>query len=324
MTSEGLVLRSGQSFLARPFDGIDHLKDSLGGSELILDGKAHGPGTVELQASELPVGSAEMVVYFDVEGVSTTLVGMGIEPRMVRLACAAYGSVIAEMAVLWDEPLDEVSSPTRVPMGGAPLVLSSPNGFDARAFLYLAEDVQSDGFVPTRAGTWFSHVDFSVRAYSTLSHFSPTPLGAEERATFRLPKGSLTYVRVGDGLLDSESFEDEVEVFVDSSILSLLEEKPREPLSEYMQIELATVTMSAVISKAASLLELADGAPSLIELRSARHPVARLIDTVATASRVSAGEIVAWARTDPGRVRGCVEECVGTLRRASLALREVR
>ena len=95
-------------------------------------------------------------------------------------------------------------------------------------------------------------------------------------------------------------------------------------MSHYVQIELATATITSVLTKVAALIEASDTAVGLDELRSLRHPVVRLLDSVAMANRVSPSSLLEWARSDPGRVRSCVETRVEVRKRVSLALREVK
>ena len=59
----------------------------------------------------------------------------------------------------------------------------------------------------------------------------------------------MSYVQVGDGVLSTDSLDDEVEVFVDVSILRLLQENPEEPLAAYVQLDLVSDTISAIISR---------------------------------------------------------------------------
>ena len=64
----------------------------------------------------------------------------------------------------------------------------------------------------------------------------------------------MSYVQGGDGVLAPEALEDEIEVFVDLSILRLLQENPEEPLATYIQLDLVSETLSAIIARAAEAI----------------------------------------------------------------------
>jgi hypothetical protein len=324
MVSGSKVLSGATTFIARPYEGVDSLSDALSLSEIELDGFKSGIGRVALEGEVLPIQDGKVVIYFDSANIQESIRELGIEPGSVRVACVGYGAVIAEKVSLLDAPIDSIESALEVPLVGAPLIFGCMAGFDVRVFLYMAQNNSSDTFAPKRAGTWLSHVEFSVRPLSALTRFSPSPMSEEDRKIFGLPKGCLTYVRVGDDLLEAESLEEEVEVYVDADVLNLLQERLNEPVSAQIQLDLATTTLTAVISKIASIVRSGQSDLTFLEQGGRENAAALLLKAVASASSVSPSSVLKQSEEEPGRMRSCVESYVKLGQRVSATLRDVQ
>lgn len=322
MTSGTLV--GSFRFVARPYEGIEALGQALDLTQIILAGTTYLPGTVAIPQDSLPVHGARIQVFIDCEGVIETLDSLGIPSGAVGIACIAFGSVIATSEVLFDEEFDSVRTPFTVDLAGKPLIFESPNGFDVRVVLYLRKGLRQKGFRPHRVGTWLAVATFSLTPFTSLSRFCPLPMDEELRAHLLLPVGCVSYVQVGEGLIDADSIEDEVEVYLDLDILRLLQENPDEPLARYIQIDLASATLVAIIQSAGNHLAAGHEYASFDDLRSARRPVAALIDEIARSASVGPERLLAATQDDPGLVRSCVETHVNSLKATSRALREVQ
>jgi len=320
MDSLGTTLFSSHQFLVRPYEGLDALKGSLELSQIVIDGSRFPPGPVSLPVERLPFNEGLVEIYLDVESLQGELRAVGLGEADVRIACVAYGSVIAASAVLMDVGVCDVESPLIVRLEDSPLIFRSPNGFDVRVFLYLAEDLPPDVSSPYLSGTWLSYREFRVAPYSTLSRFSPTPLDDDLRRHFGLPIDCMTYIRVGDDLLEAESLDDEVDVFLDVAILRLLQESPSGALAKYIQLDLAISTILTILSKVAGVVYGSrGGAASAIE----HGPAWGLCMELANSSGSTLEEFLNKTRHDPGYLRAVIESHVKGLRLASLSLREV-
>jgi hypothetical protein len=314
------ILSSSQQFLVRPYVGIDSLKNALDLAQIVIDGERFAAGSVSLPVESLPFDEATIEVFFDPQAIRDGLGLIGLSDKDVRIACIAYGSIVAESKVLVDAPLAELDSPCIAKLSGAPLIFKSPNGFDVRAFLYLAEELDPNELHPYVSGTWLSFREFRVHPYSTLSRFSPTPMDDDLRRYYALPVDSMTYVRVGDDVLQAESLEDDVDVFLDVSILRLLQENPTSALAKYIQLELAVSTLCAILTKIAGM-DLGDRIGGIGSLEDTAA-WALCEELSRTSGRVSEN-LLAIAREDPGFLRAIVEAHLKTLRTTSLTLREV-
>ncbi len=323
MSEKTSTLKASHNFVARPYEGIENLHDVLRLIQLELDGERYAQGSVSLPPEAVPFTTGSVEIEIDGDSLNSYLATMDIDPSDVKLACVAFGTVVAEAHVVFDDWLNGLELPVVRVLEGARFIFEGPNGFDLRAFLYLGRNLKASGFSPHRVGTWLAYAEFRVAPHSALSRFCPTPLDDQTRQHYGLPKDCLTYIRVGDGILESDSIEDEVDAFVDVAILRLLQENGSAPLSTYIQLDLVTSTIWAVLSKAAALLAAGRSYQSVAELSDARRPIASLISAIAQAAGQSSSSVVSAALDDPGMARSAIESYVKSLKTTSYALREV-
>ena len=322
MTHTSATIRSSHSFVSRPFVGIETIDRSLDLVELVIDGTRFSQGSVNLSPSSLPFKSATLEVFFDVAGLEHAIEEMGIRTDQIHLACIIYGTIIAESEVIFDSPVSLLESPLTIPVESESLILESPNGFDLRVFLYLAKNLKRRALRPSDAGTWLAHTQFSVSPFTSLSRFAPIPLDPTIRAAFDLPATCMTYVNVGEALNEVDALDEEVDVYVDSGILRLLEENPTDPLCIYIQVDLVTLTLISVLTKSSQLLQ--SGSSDVSDLATRRVPISGIYEAVSRASVVSQSDIFSAAIGNPGKLRSYVETFVKTTLIASAALRTVR
>ena len=273
MTSASTI-KTSQRITPAPYEGVDSLSDALAMTQLVIDGNRYPPGNVSLPRESLPIGSGAIELFVDDQGVAQVLDQLKINTKDVWIACIAFGSVVAESCILFNQSLASFQSPHTVELQGDPLVFDSPNGFDTRVALYLRSNLKPRAFRPHRSGTWLALAGFSVSPYASLSRFCPVPMDDAIRRRYGLPKGCMSYVRVGDGVLDAEALEDEIDVFVDLSILRLLQENPEEPLATYIQLDLVSETLVAIITRAAEQIGHSE-LTSFEDMRAAGLPIAQ-------------------------------------------------
>jgi hypothetical protein len=324
MAVSGSVLRSSASMVCRPFEGIDSLHNALANSTLVLDGESMMPGILEIAMDKLPFSEGQLQVLFDSQEVVAQLTELNLKASSVDLVVLAQGSTIASSEVLHRSPLSQISSPQLVDLNGSPLVFQSRNGFTVLAALVLNQTRKAKGLQPHLAGTLLAITSFRVTPESTLSRFAPTPLDAQIRQQLGLPPTCLTYVLVEDDLLGCESLDDQIQVFVDASILRLLQEDPDSPTATYLQVDLAMATLSTVLTKIAAKLSEPDSSTDLEALVTESSPIIAFISPIAKSTAITLAQLIDCAIGDPGRLRSVIEAYLQTLKFSSLALREVR
>lgn len=323
MTTSATTLVGSHNFLIRPYMGVEGLQGALDITELVIGGNRFLSGTVSLPIDQFPVDSASLEVYLDVDAIALQLSEAQIPLDQVQLACVIYGSVIAQSQIIENVSLVGLSSPVVVSVSGAPYITYSPNGFDLRVFLYVAKDSPSEAWRPNIAGTWLAFKEFRITPQFALSRFSPTPLDDSIRQHYGLSRETLSYVRVGEGIFDVESLDEDLDVFVDVTILRLLQENPNSVLSKYIQLDLAVATLWTLVIKVSNMLTLTNSLTSGSRVNIEGSAAWSLCQELARSGGIAVEEMLASAQDDPGMVRSVIEVYVNSLKTTSLALREV-
>ena len=224
---------------------------------------------------------------------------------------------------MFNHVLSSIESPVVLDLNGDRSIFESPSGFDVRIILYLSEDLEPQGFRPHKWGTWLSIATFSIAPFSSMSRFSPIPLDESQRKYLGLPKECMSYVEVVEDLIEVDSLEDAISVFVDISILRLLQENPKEPLALYVQLDLVMSTLNAIVFAVARQLQGSGQYASYQDLVLSKKAVTKPVTEIARSAGVEPEALLDAALYDPGRVRSFVEAHVKAMRTSSRALREV-
>ena len=196
MSMPEVTLKASQRILTRPYEGLETLSRALELTSLVIDGTSYFPGTVNVPRESLPIRSGAIEIFLDIDALGDVLQALQIGLKDVSITCLAFGSVIAESCVLFDESLATFQPPQPVDLKGDPLVFASPNGFDLRVVLYLSANLRQRAFRPYRSGTWLAHARFNVSPYTSLSRFCPVPMDDTVRRALRITK-SLHVLRPG-------------------------------------------------------------------------------------------------------------------------------
>lgn len=315
-------IKSSSSFLTRPFDGIEVFASSLDAAILKLgEEEVYYPGAIELPTNQLPLSDGQVEIYF-APSLIEDLKNQKIEPKTVELVCFIQGTVIAESQIIFQVNIADAVSPVVVQLQGNPLILQSPNGFDVRIALILSKDRIEKDTQSIEAGVWLANTIFRLSPYSAQSLFAAAPLDDQLRLAFGLPKGCLSYIHVQDDFLFSESLDDQVDIYIDVSVLRLLQESQDSAVANSIQLELATSLFMSLICKTATQLReehIAETGDFELE----NLPVGRIINYISSASKYSVDELLKYAAHDLGRLKAAIETYLGSLKYASAALREV-
>ena len=315
------LFKSSTSFLARPFDGFEVFADSLNASVVRIGADVYGSGTIELPITQLPLREGQVEIYFDLALIDN-LNKLGIDLKIVDLVCFIEGSVLAESQILFKRDMGMAKSPIVIPIEGNPLITQSPNGFDIKISLILTKSREVKGGQLIENGVWLTNTIFRLKPYTARSMFAPAPLDDQVRASFGLPKGCMTYIHVQEDFLFSETLEDQVDIYVDISILRLLQESNDSAVANSIQLDLASSLFLTLIVKAANRLgeENLDDSDDFA-LRDLS--VGKVLELVSTSSQYSIPDLLKFAESDLGRLKAAIETHLNSLRFASIALREV-
>jgi hypothetical protein len=315
-------IKLSSNFLARPFDGVEQFEGVLDLAIVKIGGdEIYQPGTIELPSSRLPLNDGQVEVYF-APALLENLYSQKLNPETVELVCFIQGTVIAESQVIFQGKLTTVQSPVVIPLQGNPLITQSPNGFDIRIALIVTEDSTEEHGQSLEAGVWLANVIFRISPYSAQSLFAAAPLDDQLRNAFGLPKGCLSYIHIQEDFILSESLEDQVDIYIDVSVLRLLQESQDSAVANSIQLELATSLFLALICKTATYLR-DENITSSKDFELESMPVGKVLNHVSVSSRYSIDDLLKFAAHDLGRLKAAVETYLGSMKYASAALREV-
>jgi hypothetical protein len=315
-------IKSSLSFLSRPYDGIEIFASALDSTILKLESdEVHTPGLIELPTSQFPISKGQIEIYFTSELIKN-LREKNIDPKTVEIVCFIQGNVIAESQMIFREKIAKSKSPIVIDLQGDPLILQSPNGFNVRVSLILTKDGSWNKVQSIEAGVWLANIVFRLSPHSTYSLFSAAPLDDQLRSSFGLPKGCLTYIHIQDDFLLADSLEDQVDIYIDVSVLRLLQESKDSAVASTVQLDLATSLFIALICKTATQLG-EDSIAEFEELQLQKLPVRKVIQHISNSSKFSEDELLKFALHDPGRLRAAIEAHLRSMTYISAALREV-
>lgn len=315
-------IKSSSNFLARPFDGIEQFEDILDTTIVkIGNDEIYQPGSIELPSSRLPLSEGQIEIYF-APSLLENLNSQNMDPKSVEIVCFIQGTVIAESQIIYQEKLSTAKSPVVVPLHGNPLITQSPNGFDIRIALILTKDRVGKDVQLIEAGVWLANIIFRISPYSAQSLFAAAPLDDQLRTSFGLPKGCLSYVHIQDDFMLSESLEDQVDIYIDVSVLRLLQESQDSAVANSIQLDLATSLFLALICKTATYLR-DENIEDSEDFELENLPVGKVLHHVSVSSKYSIDDLLKFAANDLGRLKAAIETHLGSLKYASAALREV-
>lgn len=315
-------IKSSSNFLARPFDGIEQFEDVLDTTIVkIGNDEIYQPGSIELPSSQLPLSEGQIEIYF-APSLLENLNNQNMDPKSVVIVCFIQGTVIAESQIIYQEKLSTAKSPVVVPLHGNPLITQSPNGFDIRIALILTKDRVGKDVQLIEAGVWLANLIFRISPYSAQSLFAAAPLDDQLRTSFGLPKGCLSYVHIQDDFMLSESLEDQVDIYIDVSVLRLLQESQDSAVANSIQLDLATSLFLALICKTATYLR-DENIEDSEDFELENLPVGKVLHHVSVSSKYSIDDLLKFAANDLGRLKAAIETHLGSLKYASAALREV-
>ena len=126
------------------------------------------------------------------------------------------------------------------------------HGGTVHVFLLLARALEPLPLRPWRRGTWLARETFRIATEESQRLFLPKALDDETRREFGLPRKTMRYVRMDD-VDPLEPYDGEaLDLYVDRELLDDLSARPRSPVSQAMQLQLAQDVIAAIVHAAAA------------------------------------------------------------------------
>ena len=126
------------------------------------------------------------------------------------------------------------------------------HGATVDVFLLLVRTLEPLPLRPWRRGTWLARATFKIATEQAQRLFHPKPLDDETRQRLGLPRKTMRYVSMDD-VDPLESYDAQaLDLYVDRELLDDLSARPRSPVSQAMQLQLAQDVITAIVHAAAA------------------------------------------------------------------------
>ena len=180
----------------------------------------------------------------------------GFDPPALALLVTAATPYLKITNVVYQEScmnLDAMPRVVALTEPDRPEVFCAPHhGATVHVFLLLARALEPMPLRPWRRGTWLARETFRIATEESQRLFHPKPLDDETRKEFGLPRKTMRYVRMDD-VDPLEPYDGEaLDLYVDRELLDDLSARPRSPVSQATQLQLAQDVIAAVVHAAAA------------------------------------------------------------------------
>lgn len=134
-----------------------------------------------------------------------------------------------------------------------PAAFRAPHhGATVDIFLLLTRALDPVPLRPWRRGTWLARETFKIATEQSQRLFHPKPLDNEARKQLGLPRKTMRYVSMDD-VDPLEPYDvGALDLYVDRELLDDLSARPRSPVSQAMQLQLAQDVIAAIVHTAAA------------------------------------------------------------------------
>lgn len=208
------------------------------------------------------------------------------------------------------------------------VVLTEPNRPDAfcaphhgatvNVYLLLDRALEPLPLRPWRRGTWLARETFKISTEQSQRLFHPKPLDDEMRKELGLPRKTMRYVRMDDVDPLQPYDAGALDLYVDRELLDDLSARPRSPVSQAMQLQLAQDVIGTIVHAAAAReSDLKDR--TWTDLGDSL--LARVLRIAAKAGATHE-QLLRDVTGDPGKVIGYAEAALDALARTREAVRD--
>ena len=215
--------------LIRPFKNLDDLEKIVSGINL----KVVSPSKVETMESgdtcrcdfsELRNLGISILWNADAKDITKAIAKIGLNAEMVK-AIAIIDSAflrnrkVVELGLVADLlPTHDLAS---VGAHRDDVLMDRRHGFDVYVQFVLVSELAPKPLTPYRKGTELARAVFSVKPLPDGDGLSPRPLDEEERRRLKLPSTTEVFVEVDSPLLDIDSFEGNLNIWMNEELYDL-------------------------------------------------------------------------------------------------------
>jgi len=241
----------------RPFAGLESVADALAPVEFLVAGESVVE-SLSMEQDRFRDLKLEIRWNLDIGALDASLESSGFAPKDCRLAVFATGKTLKATHVLWSREVKELtgsdlSEPLRSGASELPLIFGdAAAGFEVTAAIVIDRHLEEAPLRPSQVATWLSKRTIRVSPNKLVSSFSPTPFTADEKAALGLPESTLVFCEVRDTLMSSRSMDDVMTLYVDDSVLGLIQQDSGSPLAREAQALIARMALASVVVRSSA------------------------------------------------------------------------
>ena len=266
MKAAATALMRSETRVVRPYKGLSVLEEKFRSVELMLGTQTFegGPGSIVVSREDLAEGQVVLSLNMDRAALEDALGIAHVDSSSVKLLVTAKSITMNIFEIILKEPLEQINifEPFVLDKDKYPLIFGDINGFDVRVAVILTTDVPSaPALAPKRMGTWLAKQEFKLRTESLDTGFNPKPVTDEELQGMGAPKGCMSWLDVGDDILECELLANSVSHYVNSDLYQLVVADRKSPASMQIQVQWAIEVLSGIVQAVHG--ELARGASAM-------------------------------------------------------------
>jgi|GEM_PF-3327190 len=239
--------------LIRPFIGIGESEELIQRVVLKQGSSEYSYGPVVLPGHQIKEGNFQITTNVKMDELIAACNAAHVPPDSTKYVVFANSRSLRKSTLVFEQSItDDRKFPDTIEIEDtyddelSRYVFKDTAGFFITVALVVAEDLPRKALVASQAGTFLARGTFSIKPEEDFSNFSPEPLTDLLREQFSLPKNSMTYIDIGEGLLQAEDLSEVVTVYLDTDVLNLLLQDESDEASKIIQTNLAIQTVEAL------------------------------------------------------------------------------
>ena len=215
--------------LIRPFKNLDDLEKIVSGINL----KVVAPSKVEAlesgdvyrcDFSELRNLGISILFNTDAKNMAKAIAKIGLSAELVKAVAVIDSSFLRNRKVIDLGLIADLPATYDLASIGSQrdeVLMDRRHGFDLYVQFVLANEIAPKPLTPYRKGTELARAVFSVKPLPDGDGLSPQPLDEENRRRLKLPSTTEVYVEVDPPLLDMETFEGNLTIWMNEELYDL-------------------------------------------------------------------------------------------------------
>jgi hypothetical protein len=222
---------STESPAIRNYNGLEGLEELLHNAQLRIN---LGYGTVQmlqsgerisLMPSEIRTVGLSLCLNCEVSEFNAAAALASLKLTEIDLVVIAENGFLKDRQVLLQRHLGQLEETIEIVAHNKirdHVLRDKKHGFTVRTYLVLNKDIEHLPFRPRRLGTILAQESFSISPSKIGQGLRPKPMTSDVISVHGLKKGSLLYVYAEGSLLDAETLDDAISVYIDEDIFNSL------------------------------------------------------------------------------------------------------